>query len=949
MMDSSRLEKAETIFQQLVSLPVDRRPPILADLCGGDAELRDFVDRLLTHDDSGMGGFLDSPIIAARLPDGVGRITTPQRIGNFELIRRISEGGMGIVYEARQANPQRAVAVKVIRGGLHVDEYTVRLFQRETWALARLRHPGIAAIYEAGQTEDGQHYFAMELVDGRPLMEYVRERQLSRTERLELFLKICDAIHYAHQRGVMHRDLKPSNILIDEQANPKILDFGLARITDLEPGGMGVSPVSSSMTATGRIQGTLSYMSPEQACGQRDEIDTRSDVYSLGVILYELLTDSLPYDASGLPLPDAVQVICTRSPRKSERLKGDLETIVFKSLEKEPRHRYASAAALADDVQHWLSNQPIEARRHSTTYVLFKALHRHRIAAAVAFAFVGIVTASAIALALMYQRESRARKAESTQRRLAELETDRANQEFRKAQEEQKKTEQFAQFMQQMIQGVGPSVAQGRDTTMLKEMMDAAAKRIESGELADMPAAEFRLRDTISEVYMEIGELKAAERITTPMVELARRAFGSLSEEYAIALDSHASWLHAMGRYDEGMAEAEEALSIYRQIHPGDHELTLAALNRIGSFLISRARPAEALTKHEEALAMSKRLNPGDHYDVAISTSKYADCFMHLGRYPEALPAHQEALAMFRRLSPGDNPDVSIGLARVAFDLTQLGRPAEALPMFEEALAMRRRLFPGAHPRVAETLSVTANCLISLNRPEDAWPLLEEALAMTRQLFPGDHQVVGTNLGHLGNCLVTLNRPAEAQPHLEESVAMLRRLYPTGHPSLAASLSKYASCLSSLNRSADALPAYEEALAIYQRTYTQDHPLVASALINLASGLQSVGQFAPALQRCDEGLSMARRVQPPNHPDIINAEIRRGSILIDLGQLADAESILAPAWQGIAERTDVRDKIKSQCRETLARLYDARHAAEPDKGFDARAAEYRAMLPASHP
>jgi WD40 repeat protein/serine/threonine protein kinase len=480
-MTPERYEQVCKICYDALELEVSQRAAFLDRVCGADEALRREVEVMLANEE-GLASFLDEPALAvaaqslvedrgqsgalralfgATSPVGAG-LTLPEFgsshapsicIGDYRIIRKLGEGGMGVVYEAEQRHPRRPVALKVIRGGRLVDEYQIKLFQREVQALARLKHPGIAAIYEAGRTDDGQHYFVMELVRGIPLLDYVKGRRLtgahppsSVRRRLELFLKICDSISYAHQRGVIHRDLKPANILVADESyesggqsiggsslsrvEVKVLDFGVARITDDD--GTGASGISQA----GQIKGTVPYMSPEQVRGDPGQIGVRTDVYALGMILYELLTERLPYDFEHVPLPQAIRIICEEAPkplsrarsesrdqesRKIERIDRDVETIALKALEKDPERRYRSAAAMAEDVTRYLNNQPIQARPPRALYQFRKLIARHKAPFALLAALLVSLMGFAVTMAMQSARIVRERdKAVASERSAAE-------------------------------------------------------------------------------------------------------------------------------------------------------------------------------------------------------------------------------------------------------------------------------------------------------------------------------------------------------------------------------------------------------------------------------------------------------------------------------------------------------------------------------------------------
>jgi WD40 repeat protein/predicted Ser/Thr protein kinase/type II secretory pathway pseudopilin PulG len=419
-MTEPSLQRIEELFNRTVDLEPPQRAVFLEEQCGGDADLRAAVEELLRLHSKAEAdeSLLRSPLAGSR-PRGQALPAPPvQTVGRYRVLRLLGEGGMGTVYEAEQDNPRRTVALKVIRAGLTSD-FLLQRFAREAQILGRLQHPGIAHVYDAGVAENGQPYFAMELIAGVPLDRYAREQALDAPGRLELVARVCDAVQHAHERGVIHRDLKPGNVLVEASGQPRVLDFGVARAADL-----GLT-AGGGRTEAGQLLGTLRYMSPEQASGDPSAIDPRGDVYALGVILYELLAHRPPYSLDGLPLPEAVRVIREQEPARlgalEPRLRGDVETIAARAVEKEPQRRYPSAAELAADIRRHLSHEPIRARPPSAIYRLRKFTRRHKALVGAALGVMAALAAGTVVSVLYAVRADRNARQARHQTYLARL------------------------------------------------------------------------------------------------------------------------------------------------------------------------------------------------------------------------------------------------------------------------------------------------------------------------------------------------------------------------------------------------------------------------------------------------------------------------------------------------------------------------------------------------
>jgi serine/threonine protein kinase/uncharacterized protein HemY len=852
-MDDTRWQRLGRLFEAARALSPDERSDFLQRECPEDEELRAQAESLLGHDlqaGDTMHRVLEEA--SSRHAELTDPDLSGQRVGAYLLVKELARGGMGEVYLADQQEPvRRQVALKLIKHGMDTREVVAR-FAAERQTLALMDHPCIAKVHDAGSTEQGRPFFVMEYVQGERITRHCDAARLTIRQRLELFIRVCEGVQHAHQKAVIHRDIKPSNVLVtvqDGRSFPKIIDFGIAKAV-AQPHTQG-----TLFTRAGQIVGTPEYMSPEQARLGDALVDTRTDVYSLGVLLFELLTGKLPLGRGKLRQagPDEMRRILLEedTPRPStrvsglgpdaeatsqsrgstpghlaRRLSGDLDWITLKAVEKDPARRYSSPAELAEDLRRHLNNEPVLAAPPTASYRAAKFLRRHRGAAVFSAVAVLVLVGFMISMAVQNRRILRER--------------DRANLEAQAA-------SSVSSFLTDLFAVSDPDEARG-NTVTAREILDRGAAEIPTA-LAGQPGVQAHLLATMGTVYDNLGLYDDAAPLLSESLRLRRNLGPAGREVTAESLHLLGGLETERGRHEEAVVYLQEALEILDGLPDADPDTEVATTITLGHALFSLNQYEEAERLYRSGIAGFQEIDP-DHQHLGAALTNLGQLLQVQGKLEEAAAIHRESLAARQAAFHEDHTSIGESSHNLASVLHDLGQLDEAEALYRVSLDITTRAQGEDHPDAADTLVGLGRLLREKDDLDGAEEVLRRTLAIDRSALGLEHADVAYDLKELAGLLVAQGRTQQAEETYRQSLEMYRATVPADSPFIAVVLRGLADILMNDGRAAQAEPLLEEATDLTRNALAADHwlTLVATADLGACLGLlQRFGEGEPLL------------------------------------------------------------------------------------------------------
>jgi eukaryotic-like serine/threonine-protein kinase len=964
----------ETIFAAALEKGVPaERTAYLQSACGGNAALRRRVEALLQAHESAdplldvPPAFADPTVDQEAEPglgptladevreraDGTATHATPQapfandllavgrtsarpitegpgtRIGPYKLLQKIGEGGMGVVYMAEQEKPvRRRVALKIIKPGMDTDQVVAR-FEVERQALALMDHPNIACVFDAGCTESGRPFFVMELVNGISINQHCDAATLSTRDRLALFMHVCRAIQHAHQKGVIHRDIKPANVLvtlIDGEPVPKVIDFGVARAVDQR------LTERSLFTQFGALVGTLEYMSPEQAAMAGQDVDTRTDVYSLGVLLYELLTGTTPLERTKLhemayaeilrrikedepPNPstrlgesrEAMASVAayrrTEPARLTKMVRGELDWIVMRALEKDRSRRYETASGFARDIERYLDDEPVEAGPPAASYRLRKFAHRYRALLSTAAGFAGLLV---LGIGLSTWQAVRATQAERLAgRRLDDVR--RANvaatlalAETRKAQaattaalersdEDRRRAEAVSRFLVETLSKPDPR-QDGRNVKVV-DLLDRARAKLDAG-FDGPPSVRWALLNALGETYWGLGQTDNAVK-THELARSARQT--ALGPDHPDTLESSnhlaVSYL-AAGRTADAVALHETTLKLRESRLGLDHPDTLASRDSLASAYRAAGRTAEGVALHKTTLKLRESKLGPDHPSTLVSRNNLAEGYVAAGRTAEGIALHETNLKQWESKRGPDHPDTLQSRTNLASAYLAAGRAAEAVALYETNLKLMESKLGPDHPDTLATRNNLAAAYDNIGRTADAVTLHETNLKQVESKLGPDHPGALIGRNNLAQAYRAAGRAADAVALHERNLKLTELKLGPDHPNTLAFRSNLAQAYLAAGLTAEGIALHETNLKQVEAKLGPDHPYTLSSLNNLTAAYQARGDHARAEPLLRELLKAKKRKLGAEHPEVAGTMSALGLTLLKQEKFAEAEPLL---------------------------------------------------------